>query len=177
MAKLGGLSSAGAVILCVGISSCGGSDSGPTVAPTPAPTPPPPEVVLDGNFPLDANFVIGGFFDLSSTGTIDATVDYTFADTMLALFIATGECTFELFAADQCNYIATSFAGPKPRTVSATNQPAGRYTLVIWNLGPQSESFAVQVVFTAQAGAASRAGGRDLSPSGMPRWPAPARRF
>ena len=160
MAKLRGLCGTGAVLLCLGISGCERSGSSPTVTPilAPAPTAPPPTVVLEANFTLDVNFVTFGPFDISSTGTLDALVNYIFADTLVAVWLARGECTFELFSADQCNYVATSFDDPPPRsppggmgsatTVSATNQPAGTYTLIISNGGPQSETFAVQVVLT-----------------------------
>ena len=180
MARLGGLFGTGAaVLLCLGISGCGGSDSSPTVTPTPtpAPTPPPPEVVLAGNFELDVNFVTGGLFEISSTGTIDVTVDYTFADSILLTYIAKGNCTFELFNADQCNYVATSFTGPDPRILSATNQSAGAYTHIVWNLGPHRERFATQVIFPPQAGAASRPIGSDISSRRTGEWTAPARRF
>ena len=171
MTKLRGLYGTGVVLLCLGISGCG-SDK---IVNPPDFNAPPPEVVLDATFPMDVNVGAGGLFDISSTGTIDATVDYTFADNMLVLYIASGECTGDMWAADQCEYVAASFDGPKPRTLSATNQPAGAYTLVILNRGPQAESFAVQVVFTAQPGAASRTGGSNLSSSR--RWPAPVQKF
>lgn len=178
LTMLRGLCGTGAVLLCLGISGCGG-DSSPTATPTPtpAPTPPPPTVVLQENIALDVGFFFGWFFDISSTGTIDATVNYTFDDSMVAVWVATGECGPDAFFADQCDYVATSFDGPKPRRVSATSQPAGAYSLIIANFGPQAESFALQVVFTAQAGAASRTGGSDLSSRDARRWTAPTRRF
>ncbi len=188
MIRLRGLCGTGAVLLCLGISGCDDSSSSPTETPTSAPTAPPPMVVLEANFTLDVNFVTFGPFDISSTGTIDALVNYMFADSLVAVWLARGQCSFDMFMADQCNYVATSFDDPPSTSpsgstwvsatrVSATNQPAGTYTLIISNGGPQSETFAVQVVFTDQAGVASRPGGSDLSSSDTRRWTAPARRF
>jgi len=175
MTKLHGLRGAAAALLCIGIGGCGGSDTITTPRTPPPPTPPPPTVAVQENWDLDVDFAFGWYFNISSTGTIEATADYTFADTTLVVYIASGECTGEMWVADQCEYVASSFDGPKPRMVSATRQPAGRYTVIVWNLGPQSESGVIQVVFTAQPGAASRTGGSDLS--SLRPWPAPAQKF
>jgi hypothetical protein len=121
--------------------------------------------VAQDNFQLDAGSVVGRLFEISSTGTIDALVNYTFTDSEVDVWLARGACTFELFSADQCVHVATSFDDPSPRSptpggmgsataVFATNQPAGTYTLIISNGGPDNETFAVQILFIAQASAA-----------------------
>jgi hypothetical protein len=51
--------------------------------------------------------------------------------------------------------VATSFAGGDPRTVTVTGAAAGRYTLIVFNGGPDDEAFNVQVVLTPSAAAAS----------------------
>jgi hypothetical protein len=165
-----------AVSLGLGLVSCGG-DGSPTVtpAPTPVPTPPPPTVVLQESWQLDANFVDGFYFDIGSTGTIDATVDYTHDDTLLVVYVATGTCTFNMFIADQCEFVATSLDGPRPRTVSATNQRAGTYTIIVWNVGPHSESGVIQVVFAAQAAATTQPATRQRHHDGVRVW-GPTRR-
>jgi hypothetical protein len=121
--------------------------------------------------------VVGRFFDISSTGTINARVNYTFADSLVDVWLARGECTSEMFSADQCNYVATSSDDPpatggmaSETTLFATNQPAGTYTLIISNGGPDEEMFAVQVILIAQASATSRTGGSDLSSRHTGHW-------
>jgi hypothetical protein len=133
--------------------------------------------VLQENWQLDVAYANGWYFDIGSTGTIDATVDYTFPDTLLVVYVAVGTCTGEMWVADQCEYAATSLEGPKPRKVSATNQQAGQYTIVVWNLGPQSESGVIQIVFTAQLGATSRTYRTELSSRYAGHWATPAQRF
>jgi hypothetical protein len=102
---------------------------------------------------IAVGFGYGTYFDTSATGTIDATVDYTHADSSVLVWIAKGQCTGEQWVANQCTYVATSFSGGKPRKVTATGQTAGTYTLIVGNLGPKDEAVSMQVVFTqASAG-------------------------
>ncbi len=162
----------GTALALVCLSGCGGGGSSMTSSSTPTttrPTPRPPEVVLQDGFALPAGYLAGAYFDISATGTIEATVDYTFADTTLLVWIAKGACTGDQFEADQCVWAATSFAGAKPRKVSATNQAAGRYTLIVGNASEKDESLSVQVMFTAAASAAGQvtAAGRRSSAGGM----------
>jgi hypothetical protein len=82
-------------------------------------------------------------------------VDYTFTDTILAVWIANGRCTGEQFEADQCQMLATSFSGGKPRKVALADRGAGSYTLIAGNAGPRDESVSFQVVFTRSATAGS----------------------
>jgi len=138
------------------LTACGGSSSPTTTTPTTTqPTPPPPRVVLEGSLSLDVNFVNGEFFTTDRAGTLDATVDYTFASSQIVVWIARGQCSFQQFLDDQCTYAATSFAGSKPRRVSVTGASAGTYTFIVFNAGPDAEAISFQVVLTPSAGAAS----------------------
>lgn len=143
--------------LALSMAACGGDGGGITRPPDPTPTPlPAPRVVSQANgISLEVDFAFGAYFDVSPTGTIDATVDYTFADTLLFVWIAKGQCTADQFEADQCQYVATSFTGGKPRRVSAAGQTAGTYTLIVGNLGPRDEAVSYQVLFTATAAGAA----------------------
>ena len=148
--------------LALGIVACGGDSSPTTPAPTPAPTPPPPIVVLDGTGPIptcgeNCTLVVFDPFITDATGTIDATVDYTYEESLISVWIASGVCEFEQFVTGQCQFAAVNFSG-KPVRASATSQPAGTYTLIIGNGGPRDESVSFQVVFTAQASAATTPG-------------------
>jgi hypothetical protein len=104
---------------------------------------------------VPVNYAFGVYFDTTATGTIEATVDYTFADTTLAVWIANGRCTADQFEADQCQMLATSFSGGKPRKVALADRAAGSYTLIAGNAGPRDESVSFQVVFTRSATAGS----------------------
>jgi hypothetical protein len=130
--------------------------------------------VLDGNFRLptcgrDCGTLVLREFAIESTGTIDATVNYTHDETSLGVWIATGACNFDQFVADQCSFAAMGFSG-KPRRVSATNQAPGPYTLAIANFGPHDEALAFQVVFTAQAAASADPGVRQRPLNGVRGW-------
>jgi hypothetical protein len=97
-------------------------------------------------------YVYAEGFTTSRTGTIDATVDYTYTTNQILVWIARGTCTYDQFSASQCDYAATSFAGPKPRKVSVTAAAAGTYTLLVANLGPDDDAVAYQVMLTPTAG-------------------------
>jgi hypothetical protein len=143
--------------LALSLAGCGGSGS-PTADPTPVPTPTPlpaPRVVSQGSTDVPVGYAYGVYFDVSPTGTIDATVDYTYADTILLAWIAKGQCSADQFGNDQCQFVASSVTGGKPRRVSATGQPAGTYTLIFGSLGPKDEAVSYQVVFSATAAAAA----------------------
>jgi hypothetical protein len=145
---------AAAAVLAL-LAACGGDGITDQPPPTPPPpTPPPPRVVAErSGVSIAVGFGYGTYFDTSATGTIDATVDYTHADSSVLVWIAKGQCTGEQWVANQCTYVATSFSGGKPRKVTATGQTAGTYTLIVGNLGPKDEAVSMQVVFTqASAG-------------------------
>lgn len=166
--------------LAVSLAACGSNpvvDSTPVTPPPP--TPPPPQVVAQqSGVSVPVGYAFGAYFDISATGTIDATVDYTYADTLMLVWLAKGRCTEEAFAADQCQYVATSLTGPKPRKVSASGQAAGTYSLVFGSLGPKDESVSYQVVFTQTAtsgGAPAASTRRPAEPGFLTRLPATAR--
>jgi hypothetical protein len=105
-------------------------------------------VAQQTGYPLAVNHVLFEYFTIGGTGALDSTVDYTYADTVLLVWIAKGQCTFEQFSAEQCQYVASSFAGGKPRKVTAAGQTAGTYTHIVGNFGPKDEGISYQVVFT-----------------------------
>lgn len=157
--KLARLAAGGLVLA---LTACG-SDTVTNHEPPPPTPAPPPRVVAEGaGVSLPVEYAIGTYFDLSATGTIEATVDHTYADTLLALWIAKGRCASDQFGNGQCQYVVTSFGGSKPRKVSVTGQPAGAYTLIVWNGGVKDESVSYQVVFTQTA----TAGTGEVSASG-----------
>jgi hypothetical protein len=155
--------------------ACGGSSTSTTTVtpPTTQATPPPASVVSRGSFALPVNFVGGDVFTTEGTGTLDATVDYTFNDSRMVVWIARGRCTADQFNAESCDFVASSFAGSRPRKVSVTGIGAGTYTFIVGNAGPRDESISYQVVFTPSvAGAPVRS--ESTSRSAAP-WTAPLR--
>ena len=132
--------------------ACGGSD-GPTTPPTTTPptTLPAASVVLQDSHAIQAGYVYGWNFTTSRTGTIDVTIDYTYATNQILVWISRGTCTADQFAANQCDFAATSFTGSKPRKISVTGAASGSFSLVVANLGPDDDSIAFQVVHTPTA--------------------------
>ena len=144
--------------LAVMLGACGGSDGVTTPAsPTPPPPTPRPPVVLDrGEGQLPALVALFRPLGTTETGAFDVTVDWTFATNDIDFFLARGNCSFAQFIADQCAFAASSTSTTaKPERVRLANQPAGTYTLVVANFGPDDESIAYQVVFTPGTAAAS----------------------
>lgn len=138
--------------------ACGGSDRPTTPSTTTPPTTlPPPSVVLQNSYPIPAGFAYGQTFTTSRAGTLDATIDYTYATNQIVVWMARGNCTVQLFQANQCDFAATSFAGSKPRKVSVTGTSAGTFTLIVGNFGTQDESVSYQVVLTPTASAGTPA--------------------
>jgi hypothetical protein len=98
------------------------------------------------------------YFALPKAGTIVATVDYSFSDSDLWLYLAPGHCTYEMSEAHQCSWTISSSPGQKPMKISMTLE-AGEYTFVIANYGNHDETVSFQVVFTPSASAAGLAHG------------------
>jgi len=92
---------------------------------------------------------------------------------VIIVWVARGDCTAEQFEAEQCTYAATSFTGGKPRKVSVTGAPAGTYTLIVGNLGPDDDSIAFQVVLTPTASSGVGASIRQAPGGFLVPWPRP----
>ena len=152
------------VTIAIGLSACDGKGpcgSNPAAICTPPPPTPPPApvktVVTEASIAsLPLNYVAGRYFSTSATGTIDVTVDWTFAEDTVHVWLAKGQCTFEQFEADTCQYATQSLASrPKPRILSVPAATAGMYTLIVANWGPKDESLSYQIVLTSVSGASA----------------------
>jgi hypothetical protein len=149
------LGSFAACIVAVGFTACGGSsNSTPTAPPTPVPTPvPAPELIAQGNsVPICAECGLWLYIFPRVTGRVTITVDYTYPDTPVGLWVSPGHCTYEASVAQQCSWIVRSFVNEKPRKVIQTLS-AGEHTLVIDNFSKRDETVSFQVVFEAFASA------------------------
>jgi hypothetical protein len=135
---------------------CGGSGtSSGTAVPTPSPTPiPPPPLILSqqsGSLPARNLALVP--FDSPALGTLDVTVDWTFATNDVHIYLVRGDCDFERFVAQQCPLVAFSESRTaKPERMTVTAASMGRYTLGIGNASDSDESIAYQVVLIRGAG-------------------------
>lgn len=154
-----GLRLIAALGLSFGLGACGseGPTTPVTVTTTPPPPTPRPPVVLDrSEGQLPAFVALVRTLATTETGSFDVTVDWTFASNDVDVAIARGACSIEDVLADRCLYSAmTTSTTAKPERLRLANQPAGTYTLVVANFGPEDESIAYQAVFTPGTSAAS----------------------
>lgn len=156
--------------IVVTLGSCDGDDgpnctanpSAPGCQPSPSPSPTPGQpVVLDrGEGQLPALVALFRTVATTQVGAIEVVVDWTFGTNDVDILLARGGCTLDQLVAMQCTVIGTAeSATAKPERLRAANQPAGSYTVVVVNFGPDDESIAYQVVFTPGASAAGAADG------------------
>ena len=150
------------ILLAIALPGCGSSTTGslnPTPIPTPTPAPPTGVATLidEDNFSgLGAQFLAGIPFDTTISGTIEATVDWTFARDNVEVYLVRGSCTIDEFNNDTCPCAAFSESTTaKPERIRATNQNAGSFTLYIGNRGPDEESVSFQIFLTPGPGGAS----------------------
>ena len=121
----------------LGLPAC---DEGQPAAPTnqPTPTPAPVRGVLVPTFAFDQYFpdiYVGIPLPLSQGGILDVTVDWTFPDSWIYVYIARGTCTFEQLSGRTCPYLVVSETQfPKPRVLVTEPLAAGTYSLILYNV-------------------------------------------
>jgi hypothetical protein len=119
-------------------------------------------VLTSGSTPLAVEEFLVASFDTttSGVGSLEATVDWTFASNRLFMYISHGVCTVDQFSADVCPFdpacgcrFAVRAENPfmKPRVLTHPTAATGPYTLIVWNLGPEDESISFQVALTRTA--------------------------
>jgi hypothetical protein len=145
-----------ATVLILGLAGCGGDNAVTPPPPTPPPPPPPPEVVSQGHVSLDPLYLYVAPFSTGKAGSLEATVQWTFATNDVDAYVAKGNCTFDQFVALQCDIVGFSVSPTtKPEKVTVGAAASGNYTLFIGNVGPEHESISYQVVLTPSASASS----------------------
>ncbi len=173
-----GLPIAGGVVLAVGLFACGGSGNDCTNHPTgpgcipPATTLPPavrtPIQTESGSLP--ARTVVRSPFTTPRNGTLDITVDWTFASSPIGVYVVREACTIADFNARTCKFVTTSETTQKPRKISLPSFTAGTYELLIANFANVDESVSYEIGLTTGGGASSastgRSGARDPRISG-----------
>jgi hypothetical protein len=120
------------------------------MAPTPSPTPTPPQrtLITQGSQtdipPLSqGSLVLFVVVQTTATGTLEGTVDWTFATNQVGIAWASGNCIQN----PNCTPLFQDATLNKPKTLSAPNVPAGTYTLVVANLGTTNEAVSYQIFF------------------------------
>jgi len=132
------------------LGGCGGSDSPTNVPAVTTPPAPVSTVLAEGS---RSNLGVNGELSLDpfmtpANGTLDVTVDWTFATNNVQIYLADGLCSVQDFP------YGCDFAGEaesltaKPERLHLENLRAGTYTLIIVNPGPAVESVSFQIVFT-----------------------------
>ena len=148
--------SATAVALALLLGACGSDPVTPPTPPPPSPTPRPPVVIDAGEGSLPAFVVLLRPLTTTETGSFEIIVDWTFATNDIDILLARGDCSFDQFVGGGCNYAATATSPTtKPERLTLANQPAGTYTLIVPNFGPEDESISYQVIFTPGTSAAA----------------------
>ena len=139
-----------ALLLLIATTGCGGDGpTSPVVPPQPTPVPPTRALVAQGGFDLPADYYKGLWFTTTRPGTLDITVDWTYTDSVVWVYVGQGTCLDAQIQAGQCPYIFQSvLALPKPRVVTLPNLGAGPYTLLIYNGSTRPESVAFTVGLT-----------------------------
>ncbi|NOT44485.1 MAG: hypothetical protein HOP14_07785 [Acidobacteria bacterium] len=150
---------AGAALLT--LIACGGSSpSSPSANPTPSPAPTPtpsaaPTLIFQGGGLLPSRTLLSTPFTTTATGTIGASVDWTFANSDLDLFLVRGTdpCTLDQFNNRQCPFLgAAESLTTKPETLSVPNLAAGAYTVYVANFADVQESVSLQITLTTTSG-------------------------
>jgi hypothetical protein len=157
--------------LPVVLTSLAACDTGPTTPSTvPAPPPPVTTTVSEGSRSgLSERLLMRIPFQTSRIGTIRASVDWTFPDTTIYVYISSGTCEIEQINAGECRFIAASLTtAPKPRVLTVTAAQPGDYTLYIGNFAGAEESVSWQVSLTSSAAATAVGSAAAARPAAPP---------
>jgi hypothetical protein len=146
--------------LLIGFAGCGGSNS-PSTPSSPAPTPTPAPVttaIYQNSGGVPPMTLVRLDFNIPNAGTVNATVDWTFASSTVAIALTTQACADPSAAfLASCSQIGTpQLDSRKPKTITGAAQ-AGGGRLWIANLATVDESVAVLVTLTRAGGSSLRA--------------------
>lgn len=137
----------------IAVSACGDGGTGPSaVAPPPAPVCTRSTLYQGPLGQVPAMVLLRAPLPPISAGRLDVTVDWTFPDSRVAVFlVAAGQCTLEQLNARSCDFLIRSESGAKPRRVSSGSLAAGNYDLLVGNGGSQDESMSAELVLSSPA--------------------------
>lgn len=143
-------------ILATALAGCGSSS--PTRPPAPTPTPAPVTILVSEGSEggLEERFLLSVPFHTTALGSIRATVDWTFPESIIYVYISRDTCTLEEFNGGTCQIVAASQTStPKPRVLTVNGAAAGAYTLYIGNFAGETEAVSWQVHLTTTASASA----------------------
>ena len=129
-------------------------------------------VISQGSSSLAASTVAPVTFTTTSAGTLDVTVDWTFASNDVDIFLARGSapCSLATFNDRSCGFIATEESKTmKPERLRSANLAPGAYSLYVANFGERDESVAWQFVLTTASGASVSSAATSLDRAGVKR--------
>ena len=151
---------AAAGALLVALAGCGGDSARPPVVVI---TPEPVRGVI-------AQTTLSGFqtdvwisieLILSQRGVLDITVDWTYPDTWMQVYLGRTNCSYDQLSSGNCPFILSSQAQrPKPRLLYTETLEPGTYYLVLYNVprdpatglgSDNTESIALQLGLTVSA--------------------------
>ena len=130
--------------------------STPTPTPTPTPSPGATSVIREASTSLASRTRRTVTFTTTATGTIGATIDWTFASNDVDIYLSQGTnlCSIDQFNDDECQFLgSTTSASTKPETLSVPNLTAGPYTLYIVNWSFTDDSVGYQITLTTASDA------------------------
>ena len=148
--RMGALASGLALVM--GLTACGGgSSSSPSSTPASNPPPAPVRSVV-GNFTFSLGPIGLGQpveVTVTGTGTVDATVQWTFAANDVDLFLTDRNCNATQYLnLASCNILARADSFTSKPEVIRQSLASGVYRLWVYNDGPGSESGTLVVGFT-----------------------------
>lgn len=129
----GRLCAAGALV--VGLAGCGGDDT--TRPPVVVVTPEPVQAILaQTSFSgFQSGIWISLELILTQKGVLDITVDWTFPNTWMYVYLGNTSCSYAQLSAGKCPFLLSSETkDPKPRVLYTNSLAAGTYYLVLYNV-------------------------------------------
>lgn len=152
-------------LLAVLALGCGGrSNTAPSTLPTPTPPVCSQTLIGEGAGSIPALALGTAAFTTPSTGRLDVILDWTFADSLIGLYVVRGSCTVDQFNARACDFVLRSEPSPaKPRRVSVSNLPAGAYSQLVANFSEKDESLSTQIFLRSEACPPLATNGEDVA--------------
>jgi hypothetical protein len=137
--------------LVFGLPACGGGGGGGGGGSVAGPTTPTRQIVTQQTWTADFGDVLQADVTItgSGAGTLDATVQWTFATNDVDLVATSTTCSPAAFITDACTLLAeASSTTAKPERISFSVTGGSSYRIWIVNFGPGAESGTLEVGLT-----------------------------